>query len=428
MVEVRVPYDRTELTGHIRDEEFAGEYHAALPPAAADEGKEVDRALDCPIGSPRLEELAAHARNAVLIASDHTRPAPSEILAPRLLERLRRGNPHIDITILIATGFHRKTTREELIRKFGRAIVAAEKIVVHDSAAADRMVKIGVLPSGGELLVNKLAAETDLLLAEGVIEPHFFAGFSGGRKSVLPGIASRSTVLANHCAEFIMDEHARTGILEGNPIHRDMLYAAKTAKLRFILNVVIDGNKRIIAAFAGDMEKAHRAGTDFLSGYARVRAPEADIVITGNGGWPLDQNVYQTVKGMTAGEALTRPGGVIVVCAGCRDGHGGKSFCDHLSHWSPREILEQVKCLPRDRTEPDQWEYQILARILAQRTVIMVTVDCDHAMLQQMGLRTASTLDEALDAARALCGPKPRILAVPDGVSVIPEKLPNHTP
>ena len=422
-MKISLPYARTRLEAEVDDARLNGVFTSALPVAAADPEAEVDAALDAPIGSPRLEELARTAHTAVVIASDHTRPVPSKILMPRILGRLRRGNPSIDVTILIATGFHRLTTREELVNKFGEEIVAKEKIVVHDSSDAASLVEAGTLPSSGKLIVNRLVMEADLVCSEGFIEPHFFAGFSGGRKSILPGVVSRTTVLANHCAEFIASPFARTGNLEGNPIHRDMLFAAATAKLRFILNVIIDGEKRIVKAFAGDSVKAHETGCAFLKEIARIRVPESDIVITSNGGYPLDQNVYQSVKGMTAAEAVCRDGGVIVMCTSCADGAGGESFRRNLSEASsPRELLDRIAKVPRDRTEPDQWEFQILARILDRHPVIVVTTDCDHGMLNEMHLRTASSLPEAIEMASAIAGADSRIAVIPDGVSVIAEK------
>jgi len=421
---IEVPCGKKWLTCDIPESELTGIFHSALPSAAPDEGAEVDRALDCPIGSERLETLAKAAKNCVIIASDHTRPVPSKILMPRLLARLRAGNPDIRITILIATGFHRLTTREELVSKFGETIVNQEKIVIHDSGDDSQLVRIGTLPSGGALIINKLAAECDLLISEGFIEPHFFAGFSGGRKSVLPGVASRTTVLANHCAEFIASEQARTGKLTENPIHRDMLYAAKTARLAFILNVVINGEKKIVKAFAGDLEKAHAAGCAFLGGVARVRVPECDIAVTSNGGYPLDQNVYQAVKGTTAAEAVLKEGGAVVISASCSDGAGGDSFYENLKKYSPQEILDRAQKVPRDRTEPDQWEFQIFARVLAHHPVVFVTDECPHKLLADMKIHPASTLEEGLALARSLCGTAhPRIAVIPDGVSVIAEKI-----
>lgn len=423
MVKIEVPYGRTRISAEIEEKNYAGTFESQIPHAAPDEAAAVREALDHPIGSAKLEELAKEKKSAVIITSDHTRPVPSGIIMPQILERLRRGSPGIDITILVATGFHRGTTKEELIAKLGSEIVEQEKIIVHDASDRSSLVHLGTLPSGGELIVNKLAAETELLIGEGFIEPHFFAGFSGGRKSVLPGIASRETVLANHCAEFIQSPYARTGNLENNPIHRDMLFAAEKAKLAFIVNVVIDPEKKIVKAFAGDSVKAHASGCEFLRNLCGITAPEADIVVTSNGGYPLDQNVYQAVKGMTAGEAVCRKGGVIIISASCSDGHGGESFYRHLAEAvSPEELLAETALVPRSRTEPDQWEYQILARILSVHKVIVVTRDCDHKMLEAMHLNTASSLEEALKKAFSLVGADASVAVIPDGVSVIAGK------
>lgn len=411
------------MEAEVEDSRLLGVFEAPLPPPAADPDAEVRNALDNPIGSPRLEELAAGKRNAVIIISDHTRPVPSRHLIPQMLERLRAGNPAIDVTLLVATGCHRSTTRAELAEKLGEEIVAHEKIAIHDCLDDANMADLGTLPSGGRLLVNRIAAEADLLVSEGFIEPHFFAGFSGGRKSVLPGIASRTTVLANHCSAFIADPHARTGILDGNPIHRDMVFAAQKAGLAFILNVVINQEKRIVRAFAGAERAAHSAGCAFLSGACRVTVPEADIAVTSNGGHPLDQNVYQSVKGMTAGEAVCRDGGVVVISAACGDGHGGESFFRMLSEArSPEALTEEFLKVPAERTKPDQWEAQILARILSRRRVVAVTRDCDHALLKAMGLTPASDLREALEIATAMTSPTAKIAVIPDGVSVVAAK------
>lgn len=404
----------------LDDETLNGVYASQLPEPELPEAETVRLALDSPIASERLENLAKGKRTALVITSDHTRPVPSRIIMPQILERLRRGQPDIAVTILVATGFHRATTKAELIAKLGREIVEREHIVIHDSSDETSLVEAGTLPSGGKFIVNRLATESDLVVAEGFIEPHFFAGFSGGRKSILPGIVSRETVLANHCAEFIDSPYARAGNLENNPVHRDMLYAAKTAKLAFIVNVVIDQRKRIVHAVAGHFEQAHLSGCEWLNRFCRVTVPVSDIVITSNGGHPLDQNVYQAVKGMTAAEAVCRPGGVIIMVGSCTDGHGGESFHRNLAEAkSPRKLLEKVRGVPRDRTEPDQWEFQILARILETHTVILVTRHCDHTLLRGMHLETASTLNEAVDDARRIAGRSARIAVIPDGVSVI---------
>ena len=421
MVEISVPCHRSRARFEIPEANFLGEFKPHSAPPAPDPAAEVRRALAEPIASPRLAELARNARRCVVICSDHTRPVPSRHIIPAMLEELRRGNPSLDITLLIATGCHRATTPDELAAKFGAGIAARETIVIHDCRDDSMLVEAGRLPSGGRLIVNRLAAECDLLVAEGFIEPHFFAGFSGGRKSVLPGIASRETVLANHCAEFIDSPFARTGILDNNPIHRDMLHAAETVGLAFIVNTVIDGEKRIVRAFAGEMHAAHLAGVEFCRAQACVRVPRADIVITSNGGYPLDMNVYQSVKGMTAAEAVCRKGGAIVMVAGCSDGHGGESFYRALKNAaSPEEILRSLAGRARSETVPDQWQYQILARILKRFKVIMYAPEIRREMLEEMMIDTAASPEEALAKAFRHAGSDAKVAALPDGVSVIP--------
>ncbi|MBQ7661508.1 MAG: nickel-dependent lactate racemase [Clostridia bacterium] len=386
----------------------------------ADEVTLVREAMAKPYGSPPLWELARGKQKVVIIASDHTRPVPSKVILPLMLEEIRRGNPNAEITILIATGCHRGTTKEELVAKFGEEIVQNEKIYVHDCDDATMLTDIGVLPSGGACIVNRLAVEADLLLAEGFIEPHFFAGYSGGRKSVLPGICSRRTVLANHCAEFIDSPYARTGILRGNPIHKDMVWAARRAGLAYIVNVVINAEKKVVYAVAGDMEKAHEAGCDFLSRYCGAKSRGADIVISTNGGYPLDQNIYQSVKGMTAAEAAVRDGGVIIMLASAADGTGGDEFYRCMKAKDDvREIYADIMTRDRAHTISDQWMTQILSRILMRARVIYVSKAAPE-LVRGYHLIPASDLPSAVAMAQELLGnSNAKISAIPDGVSVM---------
>ncbi|WP_298846597.1 nickel-dependent lactate racemase [Clostridium sp.] len=422
MTKVKIPYSKRFLEVEIPDRNLLAILESKAHAFKVKNSQEeiVNEALDNPIGSVKLEELVKEKKNIVIITSDHTRPVPSKITMPILLKRIRAVNPKIDITILIATGFHRPTTNEEMINKFGQDIVDNEKIVIHVSTDYSTVVHVGTLPSGGELLLNKIAMEAELLIAEGFIEPHFFAGFSGGRKSILPGVASAKTVMANHCSEFIASEYARSGVIENNPIHIDMLYAAKEAKLAFILNVVIDSEKKIISAFAGDSELAHVKGCKFVMELASVKAVKADIAISSNGGYPLDQNLYQSVKGMTAAEATCKDGGVIIMVSACNDGHGGQSFYDNIANAkSPREVLDKVLKVGRNETLPDQWEFQILARILDKFTVILVSDLCDPEMIKKMHMEHAATFEEALERALKIKGKYATITVIPDGVSVV---------
>ena len=250
-----------------------------------------------------------------------------------------------------------------------------------------------------------------------------FAGFSGGRKSVLPGIASRQTVLYNHNAGFIADLHSRTGILKDNPIHRDMLYAAKAARLAFICNVVINSEKEVVFAVSGDVDLAHKKGCDFLLEHCQAKAIPSHIVITTNGGYPLDQNIYQAVKGMTAAEATVMEGGVIIMAAKSNDGHGGKSFFETFDKEPDlNRMMKGFLDTPPEKTIVDQWQSQILARVLMRATVIYISHAPDE-MIKSLHMLPAHSLEEAMEMADRILTRKgisdAKVTVIPDGISVI---------
>ena len=419
-MEIKIPYGKTFQTLNIEEGFELLESKIQELEAGADGGAIVRAAMDSPIGSPKLRELAAGKKNAVLIISDHTRPVPSKDIVPFMLEELRAGNPDIEITMLVATGCHRGTTPEELVHKLGEDIVSREHIVVHDCDSSP-LTDLGPLPSGARLVVNSLVAQADLVVSEGFIEPHFFAGYSGGRKSILPGVCSRVTVLGNHCADFIDDPKARMGVIDGNPINRDMERAARMAKLAYIVNVIVNEAHEVVAAFAGDPIEAHHAGCAYLARYCEVEQKQkADIVITSNGGAPLDQNAYQAVKGLTTAADAAADGAALIICAECADGIGGDSFYKALSECAnPVELLEDIRRVPMDETVPDQWQYQILARILEKHHVYFVARKDMEEAVNAMKMEYAPSLEEAYARARALKGASARVAVIPNGVSLI---------
>ncbi len=416
---ITIPYGKTHLAYNFP---YDGLLTSRVDQLKSEKtGKQlVEEAMAAPIGAPSLKELAAGKKKCTIIISDHTRPVPSRDILPPMLAQLREGSPDIEITLLVATGFHRPTTTKELESKLGEEIASREKIVVHDAFDPDSNVQIGILPSGAPLVIDRTAVETDLLVSEGFIEPHFFAGFSGGRKSVLPGVCDKTTVLGNHCGEFIASPYARTGILEGNPLHRDMVAAAELAKLAYIVNVVIDEDKKTVAAFAGDFKAAHEAGVAFLRQFCEVQAIPGDIVITSNGGAPLDQNIYQSVKGLTAAEASAKEGAVLIMCAELADGTGGEGFYQSLKNCeSPAAHFAQCAATPQSETIPDQWESQILARILMKHRVIFVSRPEMEKTLREMKLDYAPDLAAAMAMAKADRGENAKITLIPNGISVM---------
>ena len=419
---ISLPYGTGEISAQVEESQLLGIVQSQLEEYEAEKSPEelLRQAMENPIGTSRLEELAKGKKKVVVLCTDPTRPVPSKLILPPMLEAIRRGNPQAEITLLIATGCHRGTTRQELVNKLGAEMAEKEHILIHDCAAEEDMVDLGILPSGGRLRINKAAVEADLLVAEGFIEPHFFAGFSGGRKSVLPGIAARETVYANHCSQFIDDPHARAGILEGNPIHRDMVWAARKAGLAYIVNVVLGGKGQVIGAFAGDFDEAHRAGTEFLASLCQKEAPEADIVVTSNNGYPLDQNIYQAVKGMSTAEVACRKGGVIVIAARCEDGNGGEVFWRTFrEEKDPKVIMDTILATPQDKTQADQWQSQVFARVLMKCRVVLVSQAPDE-MVRDLHMTPAHSLEEGLRLAQEMLGePQAKILVVPQGISTI---------
>ncbi|MCF0109611.1 MAG: nickel-dependent lactate racemase [Erysipelotrichaceae bacterium] len=424
MKTIKIPYYTSSMDIHVADENLKEVITAKMH--EYDPGKSevelIREALENPIGSPRLSELAKGKNKVVLVTSDHTRAVPSKITLPILLEEIRKGNPEADITILIATGLHRPTTEEEQRRMFGDAIVDNEKIAVNHAFEPSEFVNLCVLPSGAEFEVNKLAVEADLLISEGFIEPHFFAGFSGGRKSILPGICSAATVNENHSYKAISSPYANTGVLEHNPIHEDMIYASRKVNLQFIFNVALNGEKKVIAAWAGDMEEAHAAGVAFIREWSQCPSIVGDIVVTSNGGYPLDQNLYQSPKAVATAEACAGEDGVIIMCCSCCDGMGGTNFERLIKMGTVEEIDSYLSKIPPKETIAEQWCPQIYARILRKHPVILVTTFLDHEEVRKANMIPASSPDEALEIAYGMKGRDAKVVVIPDGVSVLAVK------
>ncbi len=418
---IPIPYYTSTLNLHVNEENLKAVLTAKMHGFHAEKTQEqlVLDALEHPVGSPRLRELAKDKQKIVIVTSDHTRAVPSKITLPLLLKEIRSSNPQADITILIATGLHRPTTEEEQRRMFGDDIVDHEKIAINNAFDPEQFVELCTLPSGAVFQVNKLAARCDLLVTEGFVEPHFFAGFSGGRKSILPGVCSERTVNENHSYKAVSHPRSNSGMLKDNPIHADMLCAAKAVNVQFIFNVALDGEKKIVAAWAGDLEKAHEAGVAFIRQWSQCPVVTGDIVVTSNGGYPLDQNLYQSPKAMATAEACAGEDGVIIMCCSCCDGMGGAHFGEILQRGTPDEIDRYLSEIPPQKTIPEQWCAQVCVRVLRKHQVILVTTFLDHDEVRRANMIPASTPDEALEIAYRLKGEHASVVVIPDGVSVL---------
>ena len=417
---IDIPYHTGTLPLHVDENNLKAVLIPSEPKLSdKSESELVIEALANPIGSPRLRDLATGKKKILIITSDHTRAMPSKITLPLLFAELRHGAPAADISIIIATGLHRVTTETEQRAMFGDDIVNNETIYVHDCTKEEEMREICLLPSGATLRLNQKVLECDLLISEGFIEPHFFAGFSGGRKSVMPGLASAETVVVNHSYKALASPYAKTGVLENNPVHIDMLAAARSVNLAFILNVALDSNKKIIAAFSGDMESAHIAGCKYINSFSLLKAVKGDIVVTSNGGYPLDQNLYQAPKAVSTAEMCVRKNGIIIMLSGCVDGFGGDYFNELILSGTVDEIDEKLSIIPPEETIKEQWSAQVFARIMKKHRIIIVTTNIDPELIKKANFLYAATPDEALDIAYSIKGRDAKVVVIPDGVAAM---------
>ena len=342
---IRLPYSERHIDAMIPEQYLKSVVEPREIQPLQNPELKIGRALAEPIGSPGLHELAKESSRPCILVSDSTRPTPSGVIASRVVDVLNEaGVKDEEIRIVVATGLHRPCTEEELVERLGKGILGRIQVSNHDAYDASNLVYAGSTTLGTPVWLNRAVAESDLVVSDGYIEPHFFAGYTGGGKNILPGVSGFETVKVNHGAAMIDHPEARAGALHENPVYEDIVEAARIGGLDFSINVTLDNHKRITGVFAGGFEEAHRRGASFLDANVRVEISEADIVVTTNGGFPLDRNLYQAVKGMTVGESTVRKGGVTIIASECRDGVGHPEFRALIEECrSPKEILETVR-------------------------------------------------------------------------------------
>jgi nickel-dependent lactate racemase len=389
-----------------------------------DERAAITEALRRPLNSPPLRELVRPDDTVAIVFSDLTRPTPNDRLLPPLLEELD-FLPNEQIVLINALGLHRAETEQELRSRLGEEIVNNFHIVQHDGMAAGALHYLGRSRFGHEVLINRVYLEASVRILTGFIEPHFFAGFSGGPKAVLPGIAGASLVLDNHSAAMLDDPRATWGVTAGNPVWEEMLEVALMTAPAFLLNVTLNRERAITGVYAGDMETAHRIGTDTLRRTAMVAVNGTfDIVITSNSGYPLDINLYQAVKGMSAAARIVRQGGSIIIAAECRDGipdHGEYKNLLRLAN-SPAELLEVLR-RPGFRMV-DQWEAQLQAQIQCRAEVFVKSDYLSDEDIIAALLRPCHSIEETVEELLMRYGPDARICVLPEGPQTIPTPVP----
>ncbi len=390
-------------------------------PGLPDEKGAVLAALRTPIGAAPLRDQVKATDRVVIVISDITRPTPNERLVPWVLEEIAHV-PRERITILNGTGSHRANTEAELVQMLGRDVVANYRVVNHNAFEPDAHVKLGRTSYGGEIALDRLYVEADARIVVGFIEPHFFAGFSGGPKGVMPALAAIDSIMHFHNAEMIGHPKATWGLLDGNPIQGEAREAVAMAPGRppFILNVTLNKRREVTGVFAGHVIEAHLAGTRFCRETAMRRVPAPfDVVVTTNGGYPLDQNLYQAVKGMSAAAQIIREGGAIVAASECSDGlpsHGNFRKILHMRK-SPGELLELIAS--RGFLMYDQWEVQAQALIQKRAHVYLKSL----LPPEEVTGAHLTPIDDVSAQVRALVarmGPRAQVAVLPQGPFTIP--------
>jgi len=417
MVDVWLPYDKTEVCARIPTRNFLGTIEPKEKPGVPDAKAEILRALKEPIGSKPLSEIVKSGSKVAIVVDDATRPAPSYIIVPPLLEELNHlGVNDEDITIIFGCGTHRAVKLDEARELLGEDVVNRIKAVSHDCHAKDHVYMGTTKKHGTKVFVNKIFAEADVRILTGDIEMHYYAGFGGGRKSVLPGVSSAETIQHNHA--MILHPQARTGILEGNPIHEDMVEAAKLAKVDFILNVVMNSKGEIVKAFAGDLEQAFYEGVRLVEEMCKVPIDRrADIIVVSPGGHPADIDLYQAYKAVDNALDSVKRGGVIILVAECPEGYGNEVFYEWMMKFKDAKSMEKEI---KKRFVIGGHKAYYLLKTLQKAQIILVSTMPDYYAANVFRLRTARALNDALHDAFEIAGKNAKVWAIPHGHVTFP--------
>jgi lactate racemase len=388
-------------------------------PGLEDELGAVRRALDQPVGSLPLRERIRPSDRICIAFTDLTRATPNDRLIPWLLDELA-DHPRDRILLLNQLGTHRPNTLEELQRMLTPAVVERYRVLNHEPENCDALIQVGTTRTGAPALLNRHMIEADLRIVTGFIEPHFFAGFSGGPKGIMPGCAGLETVMSNHGAANIGDPRATFGVTDGNPLWEELRDIALRAGPSFLLNVTLNEQRQITGAFAGDLLEAHKVGYEFVrhSAMQKVKAP-FEVVVTTNSGYPLDLNLYQGVKGMSAGARILQPGGTLILACECREGVPAGSHLDHLLRAAsgPEEILTLLATPGFVR--PEQWQAQIQA-LIQRNAEVLVYSSLPDDIIRACHLTPCHDIAAAVRDRLERHGPQARVAVLPQGPLTIP--------
>ncbi|MDE3104703.1 MAG: nickel-dependent lactate racemase [Acidobacteriota bacterium] len=400
-----------ELPDGPRYEVIESRSARALPDAAA----ALEAALDAPLGTPPLQQLARGRRSAAISVCDITRPAPNATTLPPVLRRLEAaGIPREGITILIATGLHRGATAEETRAIVGPEIAATYRVVNHDARALAEHRALGSTRRGTPVYIDERFMAAELHLTFGFIEQHLMLGFSGGRKLIAPGLAAQETIKVIHSPRFMREATATEGSYEGNPLHEELTEIAAMARHDFALDVTLTRERAISGVFAGEPVAAHQAGVDFLRTTSLERVSGlADAVITSSAGHPLDLTFYQTVKGITAAQHLAKPGAPILLVGECREGIGSPEFAEMLRTY--RSAPEFLAGLLQQPVQVDQWQMEKLALASQRNPLCFYTPGAPQQAMGSFGRHAFAHLPDAVAYVLRGLAPGARVALVPEG-------------
>ncbi|HJX02555.1 MAG TPA: nickel-dependent lactate racemase [Candidatus Bathyarchaeia archaeon] len=418
MVDVWLPYGKTEICARVPTRSFLGSIEPKEKSGAPDAKIEVERALNEPLGSKKLSEIVKPEHKVAIVVDDATRPAPSDILVLSLLKELNTaGVKDENITVIFACGTHRAVKQEEAVKLLGQEVLSRVKTVSHDFKAQD-LVHVGTTQKHGtKVLLNRVFVEADVRILTGDVCLHYYAGYGGGRKSVLPGVSGEETIKHNHA--MLLDANAKTGLLDGNPVHEDMVEAAKLAKVDFVLNVVTNSKGEVVKAFAGDLEQAFNEGVKLVDEMYRVTVDRrADIVVVSSGGNPADLNLFQAYKSVDNALEVVKRGGVIVLVAECPEGHGNQVFYDWMIKFGELKAVERE--IKKNFVLGGHKAYYLLEALQNHR-IILVSSMPDYYASNIFKLKTARAVNDALNEAFEIAGKNARVWTMPYGNFTLPE-------
>ena len=420
IMQVHLEYGRTGLDVELPDRNVVGclQYRPAEP--LADPEAVVRRCLALPTGTPPLRELAHGRRNACVAICDVTRPVPNALLLPPILETLEAaGIPRSEILILVATGLHRPNLGDELVEMVGAHVAENYRIENHHGQQRDEHTYLGQTERGTPVWIDSRYVNADLKITTGLVEPHFMAGFSGGRKLICPGLAALDTVRVWHGPDFLEHTNACNGCLEGNPVHEENTAIARMAGCDFIVNVVIDAQRRILHVVAGDMAAAFLEGVQFVRGPVVATIPEpVDIVVTTSAGYPLDTTFYQSIKGIVTAAPIVKPGGTIVLAAGLSEGIGSPEF-RRIFDENPTLDGFMERILAKNYFVMDQWQLEELAKAKRHARVKVVSNGLPPETLRRLFVEPAASVEAAVADCLAEYGPDATIAVIPKGPYVL---------